>query len=98
MKKFRLSVIEIDEETGAERELINENENTLAGLTIMGDCLEDKGRAMVCIFHDNIAGIAGKIAGESRLMLAAKLAVMMNDYTSESSENRLIDSIIGGLQ
>ncbi|MBP5248658.1 MAG: hypothetical protein J6Y20_10020 [Lachnospiraceae bacterium] len=98
MKKYRLSVMEIDEETGSERELIKEDSNPLSGMTIMGDMYGEEGRGVVCIFHDNIANIASKIASEPKLLMAARFAVMMSDHANAELESDLLSSIMGGLQ
>lgn len=97
MKKFIVSIKEIDTETGEEREIVKDQAREMERLTVVGDI--DGNRGVTLLVHDNPVTLASRIASDNNLMLAAELALTMKKHISNenSLETALLSSIIGGL-
>lgn len=96
MKKYVLTVTEVDTETNESRELIKAPDNEFLGVTVIAD--RDGERGVFAMYHENILGLASKLASEERSMMACRLAVMVEDHKKNMSEEELLDSILGGIQ
>ena len=98
MKKYIVNITEVDTETGESKEFSfgEGNDNEFTGLTLLAD--RDQEKACVTVLHDNVMNIAAKISCEEKLMLAARLAVMMKDHSSPKMEDMLLNSLMGGIQ
>ena len=94
-KRFKTVVISIDNETGEEKEELNEEYN---GLVILGDRNESFSEA---IMNLNIMTIAGMISSSGKMKMAAKLSnamMSMHDDIMSGFEDQLSEMLKGGLQ
>lgn len=94
-KRFKTVVISIDNETGEEEEVLNDEYN---GLVILGDkdeCFSES------IMNLNILKIAGMISSSGKMKMAAKLSnamMSMHDDIMSGFEDQLSEMLEGGLQ
>lgn len=94
-KRFKTVVISIDNETGEEKEVLNEEYN---GLVILGDKDESFGEA---IMNLNILKMAAMISSSGKMKMAAKLSnamMSMHDDILSGFEDQLSEMLEGGLQ
>ena len=99
--KYRVAITEVNMETGEER-IVDVNE--YAGFVMLADHLPEEGKPegfAEVIIHDNIMGIATKIAQSKKTSTAAKMATIMMDEigglgkNSGGFKNALLKSILG---
>ena len=94
-KRFKTVVISIDNETGEEKEELNEEYN---GLVILGDkekCLSE------VIMNLNIITIAAMISSSGKMKMASKLSnvvMSMRDDIMSGFEDQLSEMLKGGVQ
>lgn len=94
-KRFKTVVISIDNDTGEEEEVLNDEYN---GLVILGDknkCFSE------AIMNLNILNMAGMIASSGKMKMAAKLSnamMSMHDDIMSGFEDQLSEMLKGGLQ
>lgn len=96
MKKYVVTVTEVDTETNETRELIKAPDNEFIGVTVIAD--RDGECGMFAMYHENVLGLASKLASDERSMMACRLAVMVEDHKNSMSEEELFNNIIGGIQ
>ena len=94
-KRYKTIVISIDNETGEEKEELNDEYN---GIVILGD----KGKSMAeVIMNMTILNMAEMISSSSKMKMAAKLSnvmMSMKDDIMSGFENQLSEMLKGGLQ
>lgn len=94
MSKYRVQITKIDEVTGEEDELMDEN---LQSVLVLGDCDNDK--MVEAGYHISLSGIASLIASSKKTFIAALMAVVMKKYHDEEAEDfeeSLKEQIEGG--
>lgn len=92
-KKYHVLAVEFDEETGEEREVLNEEYN---GFTLYGDCGEKFSEVMI---HENLMGLASKLSQANKARIAIKLAqvlMMAKESSMGDLEDDLLNAILGG--
>lgn len=87
-KVYRVVAHEIDTETGEEREVLNDE---YEGFTLYGDCGDKFAEVMI---HENVLGLASKLAQGSKSKIAVKLAHVL-DMTKASYMGDLEDELAG---
>ncbi len=93
-KLYRVKVTEIDPETNEEKEVHLDDNYT--GLTIVAEC--EDGRMAEVLMHENLMGLACKLASGSRTKTAVRLATVMMDMKktdAENAENAISRAIMG---
>ena len=94
-KRYKTVVISIDNETGEEEEVLNDEYN---GIVILGDKDESISEA---IMNLNILKIAAMISSSKNMKMAAKLSnamMSMHDDIMSGFEDQLSEMLEGGLQ
>ena len=94
-KRYKTVVISIDNETGEEEEVLNDEYN---GIVILGDKDESISEA---IMNLNIVKIAAMISSSKNMKMAAKLSnamMSMHDDIMSGFEDQLSEMLEGGLQ
>jgi hypothetical protein len=91
---YRVQVVEINPESGTEKEIMDE---TFTGFALTADCGD--GNCCEAIVNDRIIDIAGRIASGEKLNRAARLAGVMlkmkRGFDVNEAEEALLDAIIG---
>ena len=93
-KLYRVTVTEVDPDTKAEKEVHLDEMYT--GLTIVAEC--DDGRMSEVLMHENLIGLACKLASGSKTKNAVRLAAVLMDMKktdAENAENALMRAIMG---
>ena len=94
-KRFKTVITSIDNETGEEKELLNEEYNSIVLLADEGEKIAE------VIMNTNILNIAAMISSSRKIKMAAKLfnAMMsMRDDIMSGFEDQLSEMLEGGLQ
>ncbi len=98
-KHYVLSIKEINDETGDTREIIDEGEEDLSKIIVLGLDRSEKHSCEI-ILNSSLADIAALIAGTDKVKTGAKLATILmeaeNDHTA-MLESALMDAIQGGI-
>ena len=85
-KYYKMIVTEINEETGEEKEISNEEFN---GFTVLADCHDNPDRMCEMMIHENIAGLAGKLAEGKKTKHAVKLAALILEMQKAESDREV---------
>lgn len=92
-KTYHVIAVEFDEETGEEREVLNDE---YEGFALYGDCGE---RFAEVLIHENIMGLASKLAQGNKSRVAIKLAqvlMMAKESVMGDMEDDLLNAMLGG--
>lgn len=92
-KTYHVIAVEFDEETGEEREVLNEEYN---GFTLYGDCGEKFSEVMI---HENLMGLASKLSQGDKSRVAIKLAqalMLAKESFMGGMEDDLLNAMLGG--
>ena len=93
-KVYRVTVTEVDPDTKAEKEVHLDEMYT--GLTIVAEC--EDGRMAEVLMHENLMGLACKLASGSKTATAVRLAAVLMDMKktdAENAETALLRQIMG---
>ena len=93
-KIYKVRVVGIDPATGAEEEVLADD---YAGFLLLADCGD--GRMAEVIIHENIMGMATKLAQGKKTRDAVRLAnvlMQMKSDAADSIESALLHAIAGG--
>jgi hypothetical protein len=94
-KLYRVVITEIDPETKAEKEV--HVDELYKNVTLIADCANRDAMAEV-VLHDNLIGIATKLACGETVSEAMKLASVMTNILDDragKAENSMLRSIMG---
>ena len=94
-KIYKVRVVGVDPETGAEEQVLEDN---YAGFLLLADCGD--GRMAEVIVHENIMGIATKLAQGKKTRDAVRLAhvfMEMKQDAADNAESALLNAIMGGI-
>ena len=94
---YQVMINVIDPETNETTEVHN---NEYSGLTMLGTLAEDESRMGCTILHENLAGLAAKLASDNKTSMACRMACMMLDEREEKNGNaeaKLMSAILGGM-
>lgn len=82
-KLYRVTVTEVDPDTKAEKEVHLDEMYT--GLTVVAEC--EDGRMAEVMMHENLMGLACKLASGSKTKTAVRLAAVLMDIKKDDAEN-----------
>lgn len=96
-KIYKVIITETDPATNETKEVHN---NEYSGLTLLGTLAADETRMGCAMLHENITGLAEKLASDKRTSIACHIACMMLDERDEKNgdaEAKLMNAILGGM-
>ena len=96
-KRYKTVITSIDNETGEEEELLNEEYN---GLVLLGDD-DENNRVSEVLMNVNLLSVAAMISSTKKIKYAAKLSstiTSMHDDIMSGFEDQLSEMLEGGLQ
>ena len=97
-KIYKMHIVEVDEETGKEEEILNDE---YSGFVLLADCANDKNKYAELWCHANLAETAMKLANSKKMQTCISLAqsmIRMKELMTEDMEDSLSEMISGGLQ
>lgn len=98
MKKYIVSIKEVDPKTGKKKEVLPKEAREIAGLTILAKVGNDdhgRGLSYAAFINDSPAELACRIASCPQVLPSAELAVELAKKDVRKSEDDLIASIMG---